>query len=161
MEDYLILGAGIFGTSTAYHLAQKRPEASITIIDRHPFPAPDAGTPDAGLGASYDINKIVRADYTIPFYMDLAHEAIDSWASWDLINPYYHRTGWLQLGLEGSTLATRVRKNFKACGKDTTSDVDLNEARKKWGGILQDMSTEGIGSAYFNPMAGWAEVGTY
>ena len=159
MADVLILGAGIFGTSTAYHLSKEDPNLSITIVDRHPYPFPNAGSSDAGLGASYDVNKIVRADYSIPFYMDLAHEAIEVWNTWDLIKGYYHRSGWIALGEKGSDLTERIRKNFRACGKeDVTADVKLDEVKNKWNGVLQDMSTEGIGSAYFNPGAGWAEA---
>lgn len=54
-ESYVIVGAGIFGTSTALHLAKAFPSASITLIDRTPFPCP--------LAASYDYQKVVRADY--------------------------------------------------------------------------------------------------
>ena len=159
MEDFLVLGAGIFGTSTAYYLSKQHPQSSITIIDRHPIPISDAGAVDAGLGASYDVNKIVRADYSVPFYMNLAHEAIDVWASWDLTKKYYHRSGWIALGEKGSDLAARIRKNFKTCGReDVTSDVSFDEAKQRWNGVLQDMSTDEIESAYFNPSAGWAEA---
>ena len=45
----LIVGAGCFGLSTAYHLL-KRGLKDVTVIDRSPIlPAPDA--------ASHDINK--------------------------------------------------------------------------------------------------------
>ena len=54
-ESFVIVGAGVFGTSTALHLAKAYPSASITLIDRTPFPCP--------LAASYDYQKVVRADY--------------------------------------------------------------------------------------------------
>lgn len=48
-QKILIVGAGCFGLSTAYHLL-KRGYQNITVIDRSPvLPAPDA--------ASTDINK--------------------------------------------------------------------------------------------------------
>ena len=159
MDDVLILGAGIFGTSAAYHLSKDGSRLSITVVDRHPFPAPDAGTDNASLGASCDINKIVRADYSVPFYMNLGHEAIEAWSSWKLISKFYHRTGWIAFGEEGSDLVDRVRKNFKECGKeDVTEDISLDEAKTKWNGVLQDMNTTEIKSAYFNPVAGWVRA---
>lgn len=56
-SSYIIVGAGVFGTSTALHLKCRHPDAQVTLIDRH---APDAPTRPA---ASWDWNKVVRADY--------------------------------------------------------------------------------------------------
>lgn len=51
----LIIGAGVFGVSTAYHLL-KRGYKDITIVDRaNELPAPDA--------ASTDINKSTSLPY--------------------------------------------------------------------------------------------------
>src|ERR1700712_1480611 len=69
--DYLIIGSGIFGASTAYHLAQRYPNARTCLVDRMPYPCP--------LAASWDWNKVVRADYGDAFYMKFALEAMDSW----------------------------------------------------------------------------------
>ena len=155
----LIVGAGIFGTSTAYHLSKSVSPSTITVIDRHAFPAPAAASSFPPLGASHDTNKIVRADYSVPFYMSLGYEAISSWSTWDLIKPYYHRTGWVMLDEEGSTLAERIRQNFKESGhEDVTRDLDFEEVRSSWGGVLKDIDTSGLGSAYSNPGAGWAEA---
>ena len=38
--SYLIVGGGVFGASTAYHLIQQQPDASVTLIDRDHFEAP-------------------------------------------------------------------------------------------------------------------------
>ena len=50
-ESYLVVGAGVFGASTALHLSRQKPEAKITLLDRLPFPDP--------IAASHDINKVV------------------------------------------------------------------------------------------------------
>ena len=155
----LIIGAGIFGVSTAYYLSKVVPPSSITIVDRHAFPAPAAASVSPPYGASHDINKIVRADYIVPFYMSLGYEAIQSWKTWGLISRYYHGTGWIMLDEEGSTLAQRIRKNFKESGhEDVTKDVGFDEVKTNWGGVLKDVDTSGLQSAYLNPGAGWAEA---
>jgi sarcosine oxidase/L-pipecolate oxidase len=155
----VIVGAGIFGTSTAYHLSKTVPPESITIIDRHPFPWPQADRDNTPYGASHDINKIVRADYSDPFYMQLAQEAIEQWQTLDLIKDFYYRTGWVMLDEEGSDLAERIRSNFKKFGvRDETRDATFDEIRRSWGGLMKDVNTEGFGSAYWNPGAGWAEA---
>lgn len=69
MQSVLIVGSGVFGVSTAYHLL-KRGYKDVTIIDRaSTLPACDA--------ASTDLNKIVRSDYSDPIYAALAKEAIE------------------------------------------------------------------------------------
>ncbi|KAK5277404.1 hypothetical protein LTR40_010439, partial [Exophiala xenobiotica] len=120
-SDILIIGSGIFGTSTAYHLSQQSqnhaspspsPSRRITVLDRAPTPSPAA--------ASSDINKIVRADYSKPFYMDLAYEAMRYWTSdtdpvtdtdtdsppglGPLTSRHFHQTGWVALDEEDSDL---------------------------------------------------------
>ena len=140
-NDILIIGSGIFGTSTAYHLALTHSNPSaITIIDRAPFPPPPASDAENHpLGASADINKIVRADYSIPFYMNLAHEAIDAWSTWPVIKDFYHRTGWVMLDEKGSDLAERIRKNFRECGReDPTKEMTFDEVRNNWGGLFKE-----------------------
>ncbi|MCJ1476163.1 hypothetical protein MMC13_004828 [Lambiella insularis] len=158
----LILGAGIFGTSTAYHLSlsSDHDPASVIIIDRNAFPPPPASSSkDPPLGASYDINKIVRADYSTPFYMNLAHEAIDAWSAQSLYKAFYHQTGWIMLDEKGSDLAERIRRNFRECGRpDPTKDMSLADVREAWGGVLGAAKMEDFGNAYWNPRAGWAEA---
>ena len=151
--DLLIVGAGIFGTSAAYHLARSHPKpSSVAIIDRTPFP------PDHG--ASTDINKIIRPDYSVRFYMDLAYEAVDAWDTWPELKGkgYYHRTGWLNLGEKGSDLQDRIRQNYRNRGHDPTSDVPLQDVRKICGGIFADTNLESVGKAYWNPLAGWCDA---
>lgn len=147
----LIIGAGIFGTSTAYHLARSYKDPSkITVIDRTPSPPEH--------GASTDINKIIRADYSSPFYCDLAYEALHAWATWPELRPFYHQTGWINLGEEGSDLAERIRKVFQARGHDPTKDVPLQDLNKHWKGIMKGTEVNGFRDAYWNPEAGWCEA---
>ncbi|KAI1141857.1 putative fructosyl amino acid protein [Hypoxylon sp. FL0543] len=80
-SSILIIGAGVFGLSTALALT-KRPEfasTSITVLDRSPepgvFPARDA--------SSIDSSRIIRADYADPAYAALAAEAQAHWRRTD------------------------------------------------------------------------------
>ncbi|KAI9817432.1 MAG: hypothetical protein M1827_001042 [Pycnora praestabilis] len=160
-SEILIVGAGIFGISTAYHLSLTHPHPqSITILDRGPYPSSPA--------ASTDINKIIRADYSSAFYMSLAYEAIDAWSTWPVFKKHrindndenqYHRTGWVMLDEEGSDLAERIRKNFRQSGReDPTESLDLEEVRRRWAGLLNETDLKGFRDGYWNPLAGWAEA---
>ena len=159
-ETVLIVGAGIFGTSTAYHLSSRIAPENITIIDRHPLPTPEAASQEPPLGASHDINKIVRSDYSLPFYMELAEEAMHAWSTWDLIKPFYHRTGWIALGDKGSDRVPQIRWNFRHRPEreNPTKDLSFEDVRSGWNGALKDVDFDGMESAYHNASAGWAEA---
>lgn len=60
----LILGAGCFGVSTAFHLASHG-YSNITVLDK------DSEVPSR-FSAANDLNKVIRAEYADPFYTDLA-----------------------------------------------------------------------------------------
>jgi sarcosine oxidase/L-pipecolate oxidase len=121
-EHILIVGAGIFGASTAYHLTHPKPRLSaqapefpiprVTLLDRSPL--------GAGIGASDDINKIIRADYSQKFYMDLGYETIDAWRSLSepggLLEGLYHQTGWVVLDEELGDHCARIRKLYSERG---------------------------------------------
>jgi sarcosine oxidase/L-pipecolate oxidase len=79
-DSYLIIGAGIFGSSTALSLIRKYPNGNVRIVDREPFPCQ--------LAASWDWNKIIRAEYNDIFYMKLALEAKDLWENDPLYSPF-------------------------------------------------------------------------
>ncbi len=150
--DVLIIGAGIFGTSTAYHLSQSHANPSrVTVLDRAPAPSPQA--------ASSDINKIVRADYSKAFYMDLAYEAMECWIKDPILKQYFHQTGWVMVDEKGSDLADRIRRNFRESGRpDTSADISLDEVKTKWGGVLSGIDTAEYDKAYTNSSAGWADA---
>lgn len=159
-SDILIVGAGIFGTSTAYHLSLPHCDSlSITVLDRSSAPPHEA--------ASTDINKIVRADYTTPLYMDLAYETMDAWKTWPLLQSkdrqrFFHESGWVMLSNEGNDLAKRIRTNLRARGSDFTSDVEIGTGiRERWNGLLGQTQFDEpkIDKGYWNPEAGWADAG--
>lgn len=148
----LIIGAGVFGVSTAYHLAQKASDPSrIILLDR--------GTQE---GASADINKIIRADYSDPMYMKLGFEAIDAWKSLPFFRDadVYHQSGWIAMDEKDSDLPQRIRENFRDGNHDgVLTDMSENEVRDAWGGVLRHTDCSPFGSFYFNQSAGWVDAG--
>lgn len=153
-SDILIVGAGVFGLSTAYHLVRSGYDAAkVTILDRCP--------PPSNLAASTDLNKIVRADYTDPLYTELGLEAIAAWKSLPFFKNagVYHQTGWVAMDEEGSDLTDRVRTNFRACGQEGIEELTQEEVKARWDGLLRDTDYSGFGRYYYNASAGWADAG--
>ncbi len=56
--DYVVVGAGIVGCSTAYHLRKKYPQASIAIMERGIFPT-GASTKNAGFACFGSLTELV------------------------------------------------------------------------------------------------------
>ncbi|MGJ3234952.1 NAD(P)/FAD-dependent oxidoreductase [Marivirga sp.] len=56
--DYIIIGGGIVGCSTAYHLKKKNPKAEICIIERGVFPS-GASSKNAGFACFGSLTELV------------------------------------------------------------------------------------------------------
>ncbi|CAH0021257.1 unnamed protein product [Clonostachys rhizophaga] len=82
-DPVIIVGAGVFGLSTALHLAQ-RGYSAITVFDRLDYDNSEYSYLKGCDAASADINKIVRTGYgKETMYSDLSLEAIQEWHSWN------------------------------------------------------------------------------
>lgn len=112
-----IIGAGVFGLSTALHLVQ-RGYKNIHIFDRQPFDKNHYAEEAGAHGASCDLNKIIRASYGgEKLYQDLAFKAMPIWTRWneelarssktdlpDALDPetkLWHNCGFLRLSRDG------------------------------------------------------------
>ena len=78
-----IVGAGVFGLSTAIHLGQ-RGYKNITLYDKQPYTESRYSYFQGCDAASADINKIFRSAYgTQTEYQSLSIEAADIWLQWN------------------------------------------------------------------------------
>ncbi|KAI9701714.1 MAG: hypothetical protein M1820_006342 [Bogoriella megaspora] len=149
-SSILIIGAGTFGTSTAYHLSRQYKDPSlITIIDSSSSPPKPA--------ASIDINRIIRTDYPDPLYCDLASEAIHPWF-WQLeLQAHFHKTGWIMMDEKGSDLAKRIRAVLEERGSTQTDTISEKVIDERWP-FLKNTSKVGFGDFYWNPEASWCDA---
>ncbi|KAL4763607.1 NAD(P)/FAD-dependent oxidoreductase [Aspergillus foveolatus] len=142
MDDktILIVGAGIFGVSTAYHLSQRVSDPSrIILLDRAARDPPS--------------NTAIKAWQTLPIFQSQNPDA-------DPDAGVYQQSGWIAMDKEGSNLAHRIRENFRA-GKHNSVIVDMeeDEVRRAWGGVLETTDYAPFGSYYFDWPAGCVDAG--
>ncbi|KAF0322163.1 FAD dependent oxidoreductase [Colletotrichum asianum] len=138
----LIIGAGTFGLSAAYHLTRAGYK-SITILEK--------GTSvPSELSAGNDVNKIIRAEYEDPFYTDLALQAMEEWTNNPTFSPHYHQTGYL---LANSAAAPEKTK------KTLAKSLESIKTHPAWAGKIDAIdSREDISKAapaLDGPMEGW------
>ncbi|CAI7635823.1 unnamed protein product [Penicillium pancosmium] len=78
----IVVGAGIFGLSTALHLSRRG--YSVTVFDKQPYDESRYSYFKGADSASSDINKIVRSAYGQQTeYQQLSGEAITAWHEWN------------------------------------------------------------------------------
>lgn len=148
-RTHLIIGAGVFGTSTALHLIESDPSATVTLLDQTPFPCP--------LAASHDINKIIRADYGDAFYSKLALEAQELWRDDPLYKPYYHESGIIKIDDAG--LSHQMVDNYRNLGVEFTAGIMTPEnARTQFDGLYRDGDWRDVKEVFWNPQSGWADA---
>lgn len=142
----LIIGAGTFGVSTAWHLSQNHSDPSkVTIIDRQASPP--------SLSAAVDINRILTADYPSPLYANLAKEALEFWTEDPDLEWYFHKVGRFVLD-EGEAVSSDGRRRYIK-----TQSIDLDEATRRWP-ALDGTDTQPFRASYLDPEAGWVDSAT-
>jgi len=88
--DMLVVGAGIYGITTALEL--KARGYQVAVLDPGPLPHPQA--------ASTDISKVVRMEYgTDETYMEMVEQAYQGWLQWneELGETLFHNVGVLMV----------------------------------------------------------------
>ncbi|EXJ83582.1 hypothetical protein A1O1_07205 [Capronia coronata CBS 617.96] len=121
-DTLIIVGAGVFGLSTALAVAHRHPSTRVTVIDRLVPPVED--------GASVDTTRCIRADYADPVYSQLAEEAQQKIEEDPELSPYYFKQGmtFVTDGKPGPLL-----ENWKQCM--------VNIRKRDGDSVLVEMST--------------------
>ncbi|KAH8810703.1 sarcosine oxidase-like protein [Xylogone sp. PMI_703] len=147
--SFLIIGAGVFGASTAYYLAKKYSGSAITLVDRTPYPCP--------LAASWDWNKVVRADYGDIFYMEKALEAIQLWRTDPLFKPFYHESGLINIDNTG--LGKQMIENYQELKTGVVPElISVPEFKTRYEGFFEGTDFTGAEEVFVNKRSGWAEA---
>ncbi|VBB84701.1 Putative Sarcosine oxidase [Podospora comata] len=149
-KSYIIVGAGAFGASTALHLIRKYPSAKVYLVDRTPYPPEGA--------ASWDWNKVIRADYTTLVYMNLALEALEKWTEDKLYQEFYHQSGLAWVA--DSEFYQSIINNYRQFhgSKHQVQLLSTQDVRNLWGGIHADAVYQDVKEVFYNKTGGWAEA---
>lgn len=148
-----IIGGGTFGLSTAYHFA-KAGYKDVTIIDREEVPSK--------FSAGYDLNKIIRCEYSDEFYTSLALEAMEQWESPDF-KPYFHKVGYVNCNSSAAPKKSidttdLFFNNLKANPKFPKDSVHYLNSESDFKDVLPlDIDFKGW-TGYFNKHAGYAHA---
>ncbi|KAM3508151.1 hypothetical protein MY10362_001356 [Beauveria mimosiformis] len=146
-DSIIIVGAGVFGLSTALELAQ-RGYTNVTVLDRFVPPAVD--------GSSVDLSRIIRFDYGDRLYGIMAREAVAGWAA-DYPD-HYHQSGFLMLN-EAAEPGFEYTRHCVAVDEELGRTIELYDdaadMRERVPGIPAKL--EGF-KAFYNPKGGWADA---
>ncbi|KAI9660985.1 MAG: hypothetical protein M1821_009312 [Bathelium mastoideum] len=153
----LILGAGVFGLSTALGLSSHPSFAHtrILLLDRHPPPLQQAD-PHPAI-ASVDSSRLVRADYADPAYAALAAAANAYWrdSEWGA-DGRYTQSGLMLLADKGRDgYVRRSLENVRRGGESVRVLEGREEVRRACKVLGGGMGEFG----YVNEGSGWADAG--
>jgi sarcosine oxidase/L-pipecolate oxidase len=141
----LIVGAGVFGLTTALEL-RKRGYQHVTVLDRYQPPVVD--------GSSVDISRVIRVDYADELYSKMAIEAQKGWST--EYKDHYHSPGFVILaGQAGHPYLEKIKEVNEAKG-NPSNVFDNAEAIRS---IYPDVQAELSGcQGYVNQEGGWADA---
>ena len=152
MDDILIIGGGVIGSSIAYHLARDGRAGRITVIERDATYA-EASTPRSlgGLRQQFSLaENILMSQYGLSVYGDFAREmAVDG----EPAEVDFRQQGYLFLAGR-SGLALLEENQRLQCGLGAAVellDPDALAERFPW------LSLDGIEGAAFGPKDGWLD----
>ncbi|MEH6455893.1 MAG: FAD-binding oxidoreductase [Cocleimonas sp.] len=151
-SPYVIIGGGIHGLSTAYHLAlelkdkNKGSGADITIVDKTGICA----------GATGIACGVIRNNYFQPAMRELMAHSVNVWES-DPETYSYHPVGYMQISSESMHEdVSTIYEQQKAIGYESTFVEGKDDCTKYMQGIFSDWRAQGITSVLHEQPGGYA-----
>ncbi len=151
-SKYVIIGAGIHGLSTAWHLAKQLKSrgtgsgADIVVLDKTAIAA----------GASGIACGVVRNNYYQPAMRELMAHSVDVWEeNADLFG--YHPVGYMQISPESMHEdVAQIAKQQKDIGYESTFIEGRADSMVYMKGIFDDWQAQGITSVLHEKRGGYA-----
>ncbi len=143
--DVVIIGGGVMGASTAYHLAE-RGCTNVVLLEARTLAA--VGTGHSG--------SIVRQHYSQDVTTLLALRSVEMFENFEELagrSGVFHQTGWLKLGPPDVAGAMGENSNRHRALGVTVEEVSLEDLPD----FVPGINTEGLGAALFEPRSGYAD----
>ena len=141
---HLVIGAGVHGLSTAWHLAQAGEEALVVDKDR------------VGAGASGIACGVVRNNYFQPAMSELMAECVEIWES-DPDALHYHGSGYLALGPSGQEEdLAEVFERQQRIGYPSELHTGTEAVGAHMRGLFGDWRAEGLSVCLHEHVGGFA-----
>ncbi|KAL5340434.1 FAD dependent oxidoreductase [Aspergillus crustosus] len=160
-DRVIIIGAGVFGLSTALHLA-KSGHSALTVLDRSMPPVPD--------GSSVDISRVIRFDYGDKVYAQLGKEAYDLWNTEEYRESFHQgpcvwtaqrsgngngKSGVIQAG--GSGFISKTKKILDDLGLEWHELEHVDALKQRFPAVAGRPIGEDF-EGFYNNAAGWADA---
>ena len=149
---FLVIGAGVHGLSTAWHLARalrtsgRGDGRDVLVIDKD----------DVGAGASGIACGVIRNNYFQPAMRELMAHSVEVWES-DPTAFSYHPVGYLQISPEVMHEGVaRIYREQRAIGYESTFVEGEADSRTYLQGIFADWQAAGITSVLHEHRGGYA-----
>ena len=151
-SEFIIIGAGIHGLSTAWRLAKKLNEKGediegrITILEKSGIAS----------GASGIACGVVRNNYFQPAMRELMAHSVNLWES-DPAGLHYHPVGYMQISCEAMRNdVSQIYEQQQAIGYDSVFIEGENASTKYMRGIFDDWQAKGITSVLHEKKGGYS-----
>ena len=148
--DFVVIGAGIHGLSTAWHLGERHraegKDVSIVVLDKNGIAS----------GASGIACGVVRNNYFQPAMRELMAHSVGVWES-DPEAFSYHSVGYLQISCEPmrDDIAS-IFEQQRAIGYKSVFIEGANASTSYMRGIFDDWQAQGITSVLHEKRGGFA-----
>jgi sarcosine oxidase len=140
--DVVVIGAGVFGAWTAWHLAKRGPRVALI----------DAYGPAHSRASSGGESRIIRMGYGADeLYTLWAQQSLEQWKSFFAASkvPLFHETGVLWLGGEDDSQLRRTSATLRRC-KVPFDELDRAALERKY----PQVSFEDVRTGIFEPHSG-------
>lgn len=146
--DVLVLGAGVMGTSIAFHLAEQG--IGVTVVDR-------GAVAEGGSGRS---SALIRMHYSFPPEVRLAVQSLEYFRNWEdrvgRPGDFFRETGFVRIvpADEADGLRANVAMQV-ACGAEASvvTGEDLKKLQPSW-------NVEDVPVAAYEPHSGYGDGAT-